>query len=65
MNKRPYTVKMQCPISNIEEKVHFYEIKIEETLYLNFVGCDNGWHKCSECENCKKQAYEKMVIESK
>ena len=61
MNTKPYTVNMQCPISNTKEEVHFYEIKIDGTAYLDFNGCDHGWHKCSECENCRKQAYNKML----
>ena len=61
MNPKPYTVKMQCPISGIEEEVHFYEIEIDGTANLDFKGCDHEWHKCDDCANCHKLAYNKII----
>lgn len=63
METRPLPVKMYCPFSNIEENVFFYPIQVDGEWYVDinsFNGCDNSWHCCQECENCKTKAYDKI-----
>lgn len=61
MSKRPYTVVMQCPFSNVKEEVHFYEELFDGQMYLKFYGCDNGWCACDECEACHNNAYNEII----
>ena len=65
VSDRPYREKMFCPIRNIEEEVFFYEVNINGKWYLEFKGCDHQFHACDECENCRKEAYQKVISRNK
>ena len=57
-------VKMDCPISNIEEDVFFHPVQMDGKWYISidsFNGCCNSWHACKECETCKTAAYAKLM----
>lgn len=59
-----YPIKIHCPISKVDEYVSFHPIEIDGEWYVDinsFNGCDTGWCKCQECEDCKIKAYEKMM----
>lgn len=43
---------MSCPFSKQMETVHLYYIN-DATA---FNGCDNGFHQCNECEQCRIMA---------
>lgn len=61
-----YPVKMYCPISRREENVYFHPVQIDGEWYVDpnsFNGCDNNWHLCEECENCKAAAWKKIFPE--
>lgn len=61
-----YPVNIHCPFSNIEEKVYFHPVQIDGKWYVDknsFNGCDNLWHSCPECENCKVKAWNKIFPE--
>ena len=56
-------VKMYCPFSNIHENVYFLPVQSGGKWFIDidsFNGCNNNWHKCRECEDCKKKAYTKV-----
>lgn len=57
-------VKIHCPIRDVEEDVFFHPVEIGGKWYVDinsFNGCDIGWSDCKECENCKTEAYRKVV----
>lgn len=45
-----YTVR--CPLYWKNEKVYVHTIDLGSTHAAQFNGCDNSFHKCSECEQC-------------
>lgn len=45
-----YTVR--CPLYEKNEKVYVHTIDLGSTHAAQFNGCDNSFHKCSECEQC-------------
>lgn len=60
MNRKPYAVAVSCPFNGRTEEVYFFEIELQGQAYLRFNGCDNEWHKCEACEECRRKAYEKL-----
>lgn len=58
---KPYVVVVDCPLISRKEKVYFYETEWQGQMYLSFNGCDNEWHKCEACEECRRKAYEKLT----
>ena len=61
MNEEPYFTEIYCPKRDVEDVVFFYEVNINGTWYLEFKGCEHDWNKCPECEQCKKEAYPKII----
>lgn len=62
MKRATLPVKIHCPIYNTEDTVFFPE-QIDGEWYINidsFNGCENNWHGCKECDNCKAKAYAKI-----
>lgn len=61
-----YPIKMYCPFSSKKDKieiVYFYPVEKSGKICVNiesFNGCDNWWHSCPECENCKVNAFSKI-----
>lgn len=65
MNQNPFSIKVYCPISEIEDYVYFYPVEHDGKWYVSFNGCDHLWHSCPECEACRQKAYNKLINSDK
>lgn len=68
MDEKSYCVKMQCPILHSEQLTFFTLIEVggESRIYKeNFNGCNNGYHDCPECAECKEKAYQVLLSASR
>ena len=64
MKQADLPVKMYCPFRYIEDTVYFHPVQLNGEWYIDinsFNGCENNWHSCAECENCKTSAYAKIM----
>ena len=60
MTNNDYPVKVFCPITGSETTVFLHPKPNGKTYTLNinsFNGCNDNFHKCQECENCKLSAF--------
>ncbi len=57
MSTGQYRVKTECKIWKRPEEVFFHEVQINGEYLLAFDGCDNDYHDCQKCEECRKEAY--------
>ena len=53
-------IKVQCPLTYMEETVYFIPIQKDGKWYVAFNGCNNNYGSSNKCEACGKLAAEKI-----
>lgn len=64
MDEKSIYVKMPCPLLHSEQLAFFTLVDVdgEPRIYKeNFAGCNNGYHDCPECGECKEKAYQVLL----
>lgn len=54
-------VEIICGINHKPEIVYFHPIEIDKKLYVSidsFNGCEDGYHGCQQCDDCKQKAFD-------